>query len=706
MTDNISFDEVFWPSKEGPSLGFESVLMLSIAVGVVLFCVIYNLIKASQNEGASKGLFYVLALQWKPIVLVGFAATYLFLSGRIDFTDDAITLYAFSAVCWIILFLTYYALFDMLSAGLSLFGLSTKTKFKSVNLALSFLVGSRLSVLLLLLLVWLDLDTSINVIFAMAFIWLVSRACEFKAYEDTWKLHAAKVSKNWRSRTAANMVILICLLIPLSYCLYIVSFIELLSWDNFTHWLILPQEMLSNNKYLLGYDVSSSVAPSYPPQQVSDFTILLHLWGNTNLSEVILAFHNPLMMFLGAWIILDLIKRQVNLLGLFLIALCLSGIILALPIMYWGTAYGDARAALCLLLMAASFSFIKFGGHKNNLVIFLLVMTSAFTLKPNLVPFAVLAIPFLFFLRLERKKIIIFSLAFALIAILEVFAYKSLSPESLLISDAISLSRFFEWRFPGFWIGLNLSQYGLHALITSVIFGLAFAALSFFNRYDFDARHTLRLSALMMLGLAAILILVIWNNRSFGNSLDRYLLNLILVFVYCVLVVTLGFKKKFIRSIAGASGVISVFAALFFAFRQGSFFSASEWYRIRLAEFQPFRVQSVEKLGLVKDLKPLDMPGDARRSVIIYPYENLSDQPYFNYALTRATRNFYAPTRSEGKGPIDPLFYLENYELIESWLEEERVAFLHLSASINLLGIDIAPGFYTRNEFLARLNGR
>lgn len=700
-----SIDALKWPAFEGADLSPVSLLVL--LCGLI---VIWVLARPRNNESQHNSLILFLAQisrQWRSlfIVIVGIlyivSSTYLDQVSDLDQAKNLFYLYSFSALCWLVFLGIHFALYDMLAVLLRKAGLNIRTDYVSINLALSFFIGSRILVLFLWAFSFLGLENSIHGLLAATYLWLIYRTTFAETIFGSFTRSQADTSHQAVRWRIANILPAFSLVLPALYCLLIISYLPLTSWDNYTHWLVLPQEMIAQNKYLFDYAVSASVAPSYPPQQVTDFVILLRLWGDTNLSEIIIAFHNPLLLFLGMWIIIEIYGHNLTHIGKALFALTLAAVVFSLPSEYWSTAYGDARSAVCLLLMAVGLAVYRKPNKNPDLFLLLVIMSCAFTLKPYLAIFAFLSIPILLFSGTGVKNTLIYGIGLLGFAAFEVFVYNLASPASLLIADSVNVSRLFEWRFSEFLIGLNFTQHGLILLIVSALLGLTVISLAFASKLSANTRDTIIFSGLTILGLVTILCLVIWTNRSYGTSLERYLLNLILLVVLSLTALSTSISQTHIRHIVTYVATISLAFGLFLVSDDSSFYSSSEWYRIRLSDLQPFPEQNSDKFDFVRLLQEEDKTLNGRHAVIIHPYESQSEQPFFNYGLVRLTDSFYSPTATWGVGPIQPLLEITDPKAVAPWIDEQNVRYFYIRENTQILGINISPRLYTSEELLS-----
>ena len=639
---------------------------------------------------------------WRLVLPPLLMFAFLGMSDAVDRTGSVGLLYAFAGVVWSVFITVLWTLYDALRHGLrAAAGVEIATPWRSVNATVAFLVGGRLMVITALLLAPLGLVATFHLVIAFAYVWAARRMAllDVSPPAETWR---GLATGNGSARLGAIVILVLALAVG---CLvYFNGYGWLTSWDNHTHWLTFPQEMLRNDAIFSAYDVSRSVAPDYAPQQTLDFAFLLSLWGDANAAETVVNFYNPLLIFLAGWLVFDTIRAVGNT-GLAIAALlCAAVMVVYLPVVYRASGYADMRAALVLVLLPVVMSICGDRLDRSEAMRLAVVFSCVFTLKPYLIAMAFILPPVLWLRRDWRAWTLPAAAVLAVLCLIEVVGYRVLAPESLLIADSIEVSRFAELNFGNVRAGIAASRNGGTLLVTA--YGLAvfaaIAALAWRGRMALS--NGLVVAALMLAGLPSLLMVALLNNPAFGMSLDRYMLNLCMlgVLVVAVGVCWLAGRSRWMSvGTTALSGGLVVASAV--AWMPASpTWEGLEWIAERTDELEAFPAQRVADLDFVETLRDLS-DGTARpQGVLIDPYENLVDQYYYNYAFARSMPGVFSPTRTEGRGPIEPVLSMNSSAEIGAWLAENDIEFVYLRAPTELLGRVVEPGVYTRDAFLER----
>ena len=147
----------------------------------------------------------------------------------------------------------------------------------------------------------------------------------------------------------------------IAFCLLLLScalFSYVGGWDVFTHWLVVPNEILSFNRMAYAYGTTRSVAASYPVHQVGLGAVACLLSGGrdaiANVFSSIFLLFASLAILEASWVV----ARSALLAGLaLLIVLAVAGT----PEVVFGYFYGDA-----LVLAGLAFSLLGIAYHADQ----------------------------------------------------------------------------------------------------------------------------------------------------------------------------------------------------------------------------------------------------------------------------------------------------------------------------------------------------
>lgn len=692
-----------WHSVEGPGLLIAAASLLAM----FLLYVIRRLVSGStftsafagENQaevGARVSLFQRIAS--KNIWIITFIPTFLLASTWLDATTSNGLMILFSISCWIMIFVVYWSFYDALSSLLAKFRFQIRTGNAGLDLAIAFLLGGRVLALICIIFSVFGLRESFSVAITFAFAWYLMKL--FKVPNS--RLSASKNAKKMDSETIIALMILV-------FCVSMLAFANLhapmLMWDNFTHWLILPQEMMAANGYLSTYPETRSVAPNYPPQQIVDVSFLLYLWGDTNNSENLISIYNPVILFLSATALLSTLRESTNWLLTISVTMFVIAAMALMPSVYHASAYIDARIALTILVIVlVAFQSKDLELNYRILPLLFLVSSNVFTLKPYMAPYAFALSAFFFIQKSTRRLSLSLAAMLLTLGIIEPVLHHMLAPSSVLLSDSLSLSLLQTASISNFTTVLKIIPLAYEGFYTLVAIGLASIICSFLMRRNPFEKYTLLLAGLIILSFLALMALILSMNPEFGNSIVRYFWNMGMVAIFSLVLMLTWFlpNDRKLRYSLGAG--IALFIGSVFLIKVSPAYERVAWMMPRLEAYPPFPQQDDKFLNYATELSTHPVVEEGLKSVLIYPLDNFFDQFFMNYTLAREGAGWFSLTTSAPQGPIAPMLLMQSKWEIDRWLTLTDVDLLRFDQPLTLIGVSIEPGVYTKDDFLALLD--
>ena len=273
-------------------------------------------------------------------------------------TNLILFLHAFKA-----LFLSIYVVYSLGYSFYRLLSLKFDTsfieRFSFFKVVFVYLIGLRLFNLLVFCLgfIGFSFSGSVNLLLGISLLYL--------AY---WLVQGG-VSNFWSFKLRH-----LSLLIPFLFVIFLMlaaSYHPIFIWDHYTHWILVPREILSNDLAVGIYDYTRSVAIDYPAHQSHLGAMLFYFWDpghySDTLAHMLAPFHLVLVYFLVLQVLLLFTKDTWILLastGLFLLAATADGG----GYLYLTTFYGELFVALSVGVAALGTSLWCAGERKVSSV--------------------------------------------------------------------------------------------------------------------------------------------------------------------------------------------------------------------------------------------------------------------------------------------------------------------------------------------------
>ena len=648
-------------------------------------------------------------------------AVFAFASARVDQTENGLVMFGFAVLCWAVFLFVVFSLFEMARVAATRFGVVLNTGLHGLNLLLGFLIGERILTLLLFAMGGLGFRLGVTLIISLVAAWAVKRFFSPSLPVPIPVLtigldprSANPIPRSFAHHVLSHAPVLISVAVVLTYLGWTMFYNihrPMSSWDNYTQWLVVPFEMLTNNRVIGFYDVTRSVAPSYPPQQSISSAFLLFLWGDTNGSENLLNIYNPFLMGLGLFALGSFIRSRTE--GFILPAVLILTVvgIAYLPVTFRLSGYADTRSVMCLLAICIMVYQTREYGGVTTAVKLAVFATVVFTCKPYIWPFALL--PFLFFLLngWKWRSGFVFVVVVLVLACLDIYIIQAIAPEVRVLSiDSVS-TRLADTLVSAFVPDLDAIRAGIALqqnnavilratlLVSSILLVLGVALWS-----RADLRDGLLASGLAMLGLTILLMIVLNQLSGFGNSLYRYLLSGAGALVFGVTILVTGLvnrRLRFLQPIAFVAAL--VFAVVWLPKSPQSI--ETEWYKVRLASLKPFPTRSLSGHDYLEEV--LQEHGSAKDSIgiVIHPFESNLEQYYINYLLARMSISIYSHAATVPGGPAGPLLSADSPGAVDAYFTERDVDVVVFRENAEVLGHTYPAGVYTTFELGFGLNG-
>ncbi len=654
---------------------------------------------------------------WAPLAVLLVGGLFLLSATRLEGSASfrALTLHAI--LCWSALLTMYAVLYDGLARVAARFGVRLWTRYAAVNVALVWLVGSRLMSLLLIGLGPLGFRLSV----ALIAVGVATYAALFFGKplrtDDDLGLETPRAT----SHPISNGVYwsLVALVVGVAAILILLNIYRPVSlWDTYTHWLIIPHEILVNDRMAGFYELTRSVAPGYSPQQSVDSALLLFFWGDANLSENLLNALNPLAFTLGLWVMLDVLRRRV---GTALLALSLAVALIVfvhLSVTYRVSVYSDMRGVLAILLAGLGFLVVRefpqkaasWRGAFVAVIPLALLSTVVLSFKPYAWPLAFAPLAALVCSGYGWRYWAAFLAAAFAITVVEIVPFQLLAPdiqifELISVTSRISetLAKAVSPDIPALLKGLRLHAGTFPVFLLLSGLAVLSIAASFFVAAR-PERAALQTSGFMALGLLGALLAAMNLSPAFANSFARYQPNLFLLALATgVLLLGLAFRKLRPPVVAPVLGSLMAMAATAYLVKAYPTSSAGieNERQFRLMETAtPFPPQGLLRNDYLARVKPLD--GDKPVRIIANAHVNGLSEFYYNYTLARHTRNVLSiahPTR-------DPMEIARSFATpaeMAAYFDRVEATHLYIEVEETLHGATVAPGLYTVGEFMSRI---
>lgn len=157
------------------------------------------------------------------------------------------------------------------------------------------------------------------------------------------------------------------------------------SWDHFTHWLLVPHEIIQNDITVGLYPHSRSVALEYPAHQSILGAMILSLWQPISYSDVIAESFTPFHLMMAFFVFLSVLRGKVS---NWFIVLATATFLLLSNIRgsgsyYLATFYGDAllMSVVTFTVVAAANVFIEAQARRSWLLL-AVILSMTLMVKP------------------------------------------------------------------------------------------------------------------------------------------------------------------------------------------------------------------------------------------------------------------------------------------------------------------------------------
>lgn len=714
----------FFQITEGPELGFYWLLFSALTGSFLFFKSIYvdffnakkNVETGTNNELSLKAIKalpenFFLEIRNKLFILI-VAAIFLIFSTGLDYSENSFFLFFFAYLTWAIALLSIWSLYDLTAKLLSKAGIKIKTNDKFLNIPLGFLIGERLLFLLSFLLgcAGVGLHSIFAFILSISLFWLIiSNALQSNSISE----YKSYPSINYHNHYSKGLVTVILGISMIAFLMLSnTNFYSIMtSWDNFTHWLIVPHEMLVNNSAAGLYSYTNSVVPQYPPQQTTFGAYILFLWGDSNYSDSILNAYNPLMMLLGYIAILAVLLRAKASNYTIIASLLLTlFIVLHIAHVYRVSFYSDARTAVVLISFCAAMAYLNDYSDRKSVLSLAVIAGILFTSKPYIWPVTFIPLAMIFFSsnshKIKFKRILEYTTLLLFIYIIEVYIFQTLSPDSQSLKSSGIGGRSVEYLYKLFSLDLtNITQgvslrpenkkflYFLLAQISICSF------LFFFRRKNYIGTFSL-LSLFIVSGVSTMLLIALNSSPGFGNSLFRYLQNFTFLFIVISLLgleTITNFISDKTKMYLSQVLFFTVYLVLIILIPKGPGLVAYKWVDTRKDHLSAFPVHQTLGKSLVESMSKLDKENSYR--VLILNSKNSIHTHQYNYLLSRIDVQASTWFRTSR---VTTIQHLENAkkENVGDWFDTQSVTHIFLENTEVLFNKKIEPGLYEKSEFI------
>lgn len=711
----------FLTLSEGPDFNLVTMPLLALSLLLAAYTT-FSFVRTSQEGLLASGSLRRIILRFG---VIGCFAVFLLSSAISDLSTWPLMLMTHTAVCWLFLLASFGLVYEMICRIGSRFGVRLWTKYLSVNVVLAWLIGSRAVTFYLMMTGPLGFVLSLTVLSAGLLIYaslFVGRPFALTAEEAAFSSPATTASSFIKSISWNDLFYWALLLIlgaAAISVIYINFYRPIGLWDAYTHWLTLPREILFNDKMVGFYEITRSVAPGYSPQQVVDSAILLWFWGDLSASDHMLMVLNPLAFALGVWVILDISREYARDYGGSLLQAALlvlaALIFIHLPVSYRLSVYSDMRGALCILVACLGFFLIDRDKLTEPVtkrsvgpLLFLVILsTTVFSFKPYAWPLAFVPIVVMLLSRCPWKNWGLFGALTILLAIMEILPLQILAPSVQIIEVGSVSSRFIDTVIGAFipnlealTAGFAIRENTLETFIGFVILGSLSSFAGFFVK-EKRSRLTLLATGLAILGLSVLLLVAMNVEPTFGNSLSRYQINLVLAVLLLAALIFGILNDGVHKWLLNLTLVCGSSYALYISYAASPLAIETEWYVKRLDSLTIFSQPQSPNDELMAQVIREDRAGNPVR-LVSNTHQKRLDQYYLNYFLARTTSSAVSISDVSGL-PIQDLQGALTLEDLALVLEEKNITHIFLAEAETILGEEISPGFYPVDAFKAAL---
>ena len=696
--------------KEGPVLN----LLWFVVLSLLIMWVAYR--SKNQLSGKSSAVCFfkqsepILKLSKSSIAMVLILNVILFLtmSSQFDAVTNEPVLIFYSVICWIVFFGLIWSLADAVYFIFNQFKINLSTSLLEFNLVFKFFLGSRVLFLVVFLLGLMNVSLRISFTFIsiLAVFWAIYRILSNKTKLMEIKLPSLSNIKQWDklAELIPTLFLMSLLFITWKYNTYM----AMTSWDHFSQWLIIPHEMLYNDRVTGLYPITRAVSPGYPPQQVTEGSYILWLWGDVNFSDTVLNLYAPFMILLGALLTTGICRH----LGLNIVGVLFTAILTILTISYSSSIYitsfyGDARLALGVLFIVSSLLFVSEEPSLKDTVFLAIIGATLFTVKPYAWPLAAIAGSVYFLFHFKWRWLLLFLTLLIIQFNLEALVFQSLVPESQIINLSSvtgrineSIKALLSLNFSNISTAYKMRDSNIsHAILVGLCSVLCLIVAVITNQKPLKRL----LIGICSAGLSYLFLTVMIAQLSpaYGNSIARYLSNTVMTMSLGVgaSITAIYLRLKHYNAaycIITTSVVFATITSLVYLTKAPPI-NQFKWYEARKDQLSRFPSIFPKLSTIAKDLQKIDSQNLQR--VLIFPRKTRLEVYVFNYHLARTTKSVVSFPLG---GSINDVanFLTERGTNI---LINSDIKWLYLTDTQEVSGQIITPGLYTRDEFIGSL---